>query len=99
MHVDPTDLRPLFFANDFSLTIRAVLKGLGVGSLPRMIGDPLVAQTRLVPILADSGLESVKFQLVWPPARHLAPRVRAFVDHAVAHVREQGLFAPSTTPY
>ena len=90
---------PTFFANDFSLTTRAVLEGLGIGSLPRMIGDPLVAQGRLVPVLADWGLESIKFQLVWPPARHLAPRVRAFVDHAVAHVREHGLFAPSTTSY
>lgn len=62
----------------------AVLSGLGLGRLPVMVAADLVTQGRLVPVLASWRPPAVTVHAVFPSNRYLAPKVRAFVDLALA---------------
>ena len=68
--------------NDSSAHLNAVLAGLGVSQCSRIQADPHIASGALVPILADWERESLPVYVVYPPNRHLSPKVRAFVDWA-----------------
>jgi DNA-binding transcriptional LysR family regulator len=58
----------------------AVLAGAGVAQLPRfLIADDLAAG-RLVPVLPDWSGPSVPISIVYPSARFLNARTRAFID-------------------
>jgi len=61
----------------------AVLAGLGIGRLPVMIASDLVAQGRLLRVLAPWHPPAVTVHAVYPSNRYLAPKVRAFVDLAL----------------
>jgi len=43
----------------------------------------LAAGGDVVRVLPDYEQEGATASLIWPASRHLAPRVRAFIDHAV----------------
>lgn len=68
--------------NDFDV-VRALLEGgLGIGLLPRLSNADEPANT-LIRVLPKWSLASGRVSLVWPASRHLAPRVRAFIELAV----------------
>jgi DNA-binding transcriptional LysR family regulator len=58
--------------------------GLGFVVLPSYLADPLVADGRLVSVLADYLPTGQTLQAVYPHRRHLAGKVRALIDHLVA---------------
>lgn len=61
----------------------AALKGAGLVYLPSfLIGDDLRSGA-LVPITLDAKPKSLTLSAVYPHARHLSPKVRAFVDFLV----------------
>jgi LysR family transcriptional regulator for bpeEF and oprC len=60
----------------------AAAAGLGVAVLPRLIGDPLVADGRLRTVLDGWSPPEVPVSAVFASARFLAPKVRAFVSLA-----------------
>lgn len=66
-----------------SFVIRdAAAHGLGIAVLPRIIGDPLVAEGRLQVVLGGWAPPDVPVHAVFASARFLAPKVRAFVELA-----------------
>ena len=62
----------------------ALLKGLGLGQLPRMIAEPLVARGELLAVLPDWVPPPTEVFAVYPSSRYLPPKVRAFVELALA---------------
>lgn len=83
-------LRPSRFTANSGFALRdAALLGLGVGRLPDfMVGDD-VANGALVRLL-EPWERTLTVAAVYPPGRHLAPKVRRFVDflgdHMSSHV-------------
>jgi len=59
------------------------LEGAGLVILETLQAQPLVERKQLVRVLPEYDILRGKSALVWPESRHLAPRVRAFIEHAV----------------
>jgi DNA-binding transcriptional LysR family regulator len=75
-------LVPRLIVNDVEATLHAVRAGRGIGrALSYQVVDDLAAST-LVRLLPERDPPPSPVQLVVPSARHLAPKVRSFVDHA-----------------
>jgi len=73
---------PRYRAND-TLMVRALVEaGAGIGLLPSFVAAPAVDRGALVRVLDPWELRAGRIALVWPASRHLAPRLRAFVDLA-----------------
>ena len=75
-------------SNDDRVLLRAARDGLGIISIPDFVVLPDVRAGRLRRIMP--GVEWLNFAAyaVYPPTRHLSPRVRAIVDHLVVHFRD-----------
>jgi DNA-binding transcriptional LysR family regulator len=74
-------------ANDLGLVRLAVLGGHGIGWLPGAKTRDLVERSKLVPILEDHWPPPTPLHIVYPSARHLAPQVRAAIEHLHAGLR------------
>ena len=57
-----------------------VLSGTGITLLPTDLAEPGVRAGKLVRLLADWELPPAQLYAVYLPTRHLAPKVRAFID-------------------
>jgi len=68
--------------NDSNAHVNAVLAGLGISQCPRIQAEPHVASGELVEILPEWEREPLPIYVVYPPNRHLSPKVRAFVEWA-----------------
>jgi LysR family transcriptional regulator, regulator for bpeEF and oprC len=75
-------LNPRLRASNTFAIRDAAEQGLGVASLPRWVGDPLVRDGRLRVVLKDWSPPEVAVHAVFASARFLSPKVRAFVDLA-----------------
>lgn len=62
----------------------AIAQGLGIGQLPWFMADELVGQGLLMPVLQPWHPPSVEVFAVYPSGRYLTPKVRAFVELALA---------------
>ncbi len=68
--------------NDTNMAATMVLQGLGIGRLATLVGDVLVQQGRLVPVLpecVDPG--PVPVYAVTASGRHRLPKIRACIDY------------------
>lgn len=72
--------------NDSAALERFALSGGGLALLSTFEAAKLVQRGDLVRVLPDYEQDGANASLVWPASRHLAPRVRAFIDHAVAEM-------------
>ncbi|MBS0450150.1 MAG: LysR family transcriptional regulator [Proteobacteria bacterium] len=63
----------------------AALAGLGVAAFTRPTVQAEVARGQLVHVLPDHALPPRRYYAMLPSARHLAPKVRAFVAHMADH--------------
>lgn len=71
---------PAVRAND-SHMVRALTEAdAGIGMLSMPLANRAVAQGRLVRVLPRWTMRAGRIAVVWPSSRHLAPRVRAFLD-------------------
>lgn len=61
----------------------ALASGLGIGMLPWLIAHEARAAGRLVPVLPGWCGPAVPVHAVYPSARYLSPKVRAFIDLAL----------------
>ncbi|RZL92391.1 MAG: LysR family transcriptional regulator [Variovorax sp.] len=68
--------------NDGNAHMAALLAGFGVSQSLIFTAAPLLASGELVEILADWTPPPLPVHVVYPPNRHLSPKVRAFVDWA-----------------
>lgn len=62
----------------------ALLRGVGIGQLPSVIADELVRAGSLERVLPGWQPDAVPVFAVYPSQRYLTPKVRAFVDLALA---------------
>lgn len=68
--------------NDTNMAATMVLEGLGIGRLATLVGDALVREGRLVPVLAQYvDLGPVPVLAVTAGGRHRLPKIRACVDY------------------
>ncbi len=74
---------PRWLINDSAALERFAQSGAGLALLSTMEGEALAARGDLVRVLPGYEQEGATASLIWPASRHLAPRVRAFIDHAV----------------
>jgi DNA-binding transcriptional LysR family regulator len=73
---------PRLMVTDVEVMLRAVKAGRGIGrAFSYQVADDLSSGT-LVRLLSEFELPLRPVQLVFPSARHILPRVRAFLDHA-----------------
>lgn len=82
-------LAPRFRATNTFAIRDAAQDGLGIAALPRLVGDPLVAEGRLRTVLKEWRLPEVPVHAVFASARFMAPKVRAFVDLALERMQPQ----------
>jgi LysR family transcriptional regulator, regulator for bpeEF and oprC len=81
-------LTPVMISNDPGALTALVLAGAGVTIMPYHASQPYVEQGLMQPVLERWSPQPLHLHLQWLRSRHLAPRVRAFVDHVQAHVGE-----------
>jgi DNA-binding transcriptional LysR family regulator len=78
--LDPA--RAVVLVNDFRAVRDLLLAGLGVGLLPLRTPGQARVDPSLLRLLPAWSAPGGRLSLVWPASRHLAPRVRAFLDLA-----------------
>ena len=67
--------------NDTNMAASMVLEGLGIGRLATLVGEDLVRQGRLVPVLPGLvDVQPVPVYAVTAGARHRLPKIRACID-------------------
>ncbi len=71
-------------STDFGFLRRAVLEGLGIAALPTFACSRDVAAGSVRRVLPEHHAGTASLYAVYPSARYLAPKVRAFVELAAA---------------
>lgn len=66
--------------NGAEACVEAAVKGFGIVRTPAFAAAEELRLGRLVPVLCDFEPEEIHVHVVYPHARHLAAKVRAFVD-------------------
>lgn len=75
-------------ANSVLFLRHAVLDDIGIAMLPEINVHDDIQNGSLVPILTNYKTAEFPFQVVYPHNRHLATKVRTFVDCLVDHFRD-----------
>ncbi|MGR2857440.1 LysR family transcriptional regulator [Erwinia rhapontici] len=65
--------------------LTAALSGLGIARLPTFIAGAALRTGTIRPLLIESEIPPLGLYAVYPPARHLAHKVRALIDFLVSH--------------
>lgn len=73
-------------ANSGEALMEAALAGLGLAWLPDFVVADAIHSGRLVPVLPDLSDSDLPIWAVYPHSRHLAPKVRLFVEHLHARL-------------
>lgn len=84
-----------FLVNDFGLAQRLVESGAAIALLPCFIAAEAERSGKVVRVMPRWTSQSSQLSLVWPSSRHLAPRVRAFVELAGEHLPKDDWLMPS----
>lgn len=71
---------PRLTVNDFAMMSDAARAGLGIASMPRFVCKADLRKGRLVRVLPAWSATSTKVQALYPTARHLSPKVVAFIE-------------------
>ena len=82
------EVRPQVVLDDFAPIGQLLAQGGGLGLLPPFVATPFVETGRLERVLPTWCMATSTLSLVWLRSRHLAPRVRAFVDHVKEATRD-----------
>jgi DNA-binding transcriptional LysR family regulator len=81
--------------NSFSVR-DAAIAGLGIAQLPLLVANESVASGALVRMLPDWSPPAIPVHALFPSSRYLTPKVRAFIDLAVAwHGGDAGTRSPA----
>ncbi|MCB1493395.1 MAG: LysR family transcriptional regulator [Rhodobiaceae bacterium] len=76
-------VRGRFGSNNGEATAEVAARGLGVAMLPTFIACPFLREGRLVPVLEGWEPAPVGIHAIYAPNRHMAPKVRSFIDFLV----------------
>lgn len=77
-------LEPRLKANNVFAVRDAAITGHGIALLPLIVAEPPVHARHLRPVLTEWLPPSVPVHAVFASARYLTPKVRAFIDLALA---------------
>jgi DNA-binding transcriptional LysR family regulator len=69
------------------VALAAAEAGLGIARAPSFIAGPRFRDKRLVPLLSKFEAKPLAIYAIYPPGRHLAIKVRVFVDFLIACFR------------
>lgn len=69
--------------------IAAAATGLGITQVPSFVAGEHIKEARLVPLLTAFEVAPLPVQVMYPPGRHLALKVRALVDFLAERFRGQ----------
>ena len=75
------NIRPNLVINDFNAIQKSVLNGSGISAIPTILCVDKIQEGKLVPILCPWRCKKADIHAVYPSNRHLATKVRAFVDY------------------
>jgi DNA-binding transcriptional LysR family regulator len=75
-------------ANNAEALYTAALAGAGIMQSAKWIVGQAVAEGRLVPVLTQWRPQASQIWAIYPSARYLSPKVRAFVDFYVDKLAE-----------
>ncbi|MCF7545785.1 LysR family transcriptional regulator [Pseudomonas petrae] len=80
-------------ANNGDILAQAAVAGMGIALLPNFIVERAVADGRLMPVLCDWEAPAITVNAVYPSARRVPMKTRAFIDFLVAELSiESGAF-------
>ena len=82
-------LWPRLTVNDAVAALAAAERGEGIAAALSYMVAPLLAEGRLCPVLERFAPAPVPVQIVYPQARLLAPKIRAFVNFARPWLRRR----------
>jgi DNA-binding transcriptional LysR family regulator len=85
-HEQEVQVTASMMSNDPVALTALVITGGGVAIMPSHVSQPYVEQGLLQPLLEEWRPPPLNLHLQWLRSRHLAPRVRAFVDHVQARL-------------
>lgn len=74
-------------ANNGDLLAMAAEAGMGIALLPDFIVDKALADGRLVPVMCEWQAPEISINAVYPSARRVPMKTRAFLDFLTAHLR------------
>jgi DNA-binding transcriptional LysR family regulator len=73
-------IAPRYVVNDSELMVAATRAGIGIAWIPEFVATADIRDGRLRPVLRDWRSSETPIHAVYPTARHLSPKVVAFVD-------------------
>ena len=83
-NVESIAFKPATVVSDSAALVPALTGGAGIGRLPDFLAQTLVAEGRLVRILAESKGEMMEIHALYTSHRSLSAKVRVFIDALVA---------------
>lgn len=89
-HRERWPTQPTTTADDYAAVAAILAAGAGIGGLPTWLAAPYVHRGELVRLPLEWNVSQGTVTLVWLRSRHLAPRVRAFIDLAIEHAAISG---------
>ncbi len=84
--VHEVPIAPAIHVDDPTALLALVMAGAGISIMPYHISQAYIEQGLMQPILQQWSPPPLVLHLQWLRSRHLAPRVRAFVDHVQARL-------------
>lgn len=91
-------LSPRFSGNDIDANLMAIRAGRGIGRVLSYQVATEIADGSLIRLLPEFEPAALPVHLVVPSSRHMAPKVRAFLDHAVAALERLSVIRPEQAP-
>jgi DNA-binding transcriptional LysR family regulator len=71
--------------NDLEALSAAAIQGMGISRMPGILCSPLIAQKKLTKLLPEHAATTMTVYAVYVSKKHLAPKIRAFIDVLVEH--------------
>ncbi|HCT9233399.1 MAG: LysR family transcriptional regulator [Alcaligenes sp.] len=90
-------VRGRYAANHTGVRLDAVERGLGIGSLPCFVAGAALREGRIVQVLPDWDFRTNYCGAAWalyPPTRHLPPKLRLFVEFLARRLSAAGADSP-----
>lgn len=81
-------ITPAIISDDPTALLALIVAGAGISILPAHISRGYIERGLMQPVLQQWSPPSLDLHLQWLRSRHLAPRVRAFVDHVQASLAD-----------
>jgi len=78
--------------NSIEVILALLLAGHGIALMPTWLVGEYLQDGRLTQVLTDYVAPDAQIYAVYPPGRHLSPKVRSFVDYLVQHFKTDPLW-------